>query len=76
MNPLFDFLCVVFVMCVLCCNSPITETRNDTLELQHQLSKSIDSIDSLWELCKSPEGCTCRNGVVDCPDVKPPELPK
>ncbi len=76
MNPLIDLLCVAFTLCVLCCNSPISEAPNDTLELQHRLSKSIDSIDSLWELCGAPEGCTCRSGVVDCPDFKPPEFPK
>jgi len=66
-------------MLTACTHQPEETAPRDPAELQHRLAHGMDSIDSLWQECRAPAGCTCRpfNGAIlpDCPD-NPPDAPQ
>jgi hypothetical protein len=68
----YFFILALAVCFVSTCSAPPSPVlpEPDSLALQHRLSHSLDSVDSLY-----PPGCTWDGQQHICPDLKPPRAP-
>jgi hypothetical protein len=67
------WLILPFFLVATCSRPPVEPVAApvDSLALQHRLGRALDSLNT----CGAPDGCSCIDGLLDCPDPKPEGIP-